>query len=111
MRDRQVPRPPAIDDLTGTATDVTGDARTDAGRRSWSPEQIAHRGPTRFPDDPPMRISHEAIYQALFVQGRDALRRELTACLRSGRALRVPRARTRADAKGFITDSVARPGT
>ena len=42
-----------------------------------------------------MRISHEAIYQALYVQGRGALRRELTACLRTGRALRVPRARTR----------------
>ena len=42
-----------------------------------------------------MRISHEAIYQALYVQGRGALRRELTACLRTGRALRMPRARTR----------------
>jgi transposase, IS30 family len=42
-----------------------------------------------------MRISHEAIYQALYVQGRGALRRELTACLRTGRALRVPRARTK----------------
>ncbi len=41
-----------------------------------------------------MRISHEAIYQALYVQGRGALRRELVACLRSGRALRFPRART-----------------
>lgn len=43
-----------------------------------------------------MRISHEAIYQALFVQGRGGLRRELTACLRTGRVLRVPRARVRA---------------
>ena len=49
-----------------------------------------------FPDDESMRISHEAIYQALYVQGRGALRRELTACLRTGRALRVPRARTAA---------------
>ncbi len=38
-----------------------------------------------------MRVSHEAIHQALYVQGRGALRRELTACLRAGRALRVPR--------------------
>src|SRR5919205_3793636 len=53
-----------------------------------------------------MRISHEAIYQALFVQGRGALRRELTACLRTGRALRVPRARVGARGKGFITDEV-----
>ncbi len=73
---------------------------------SWSPEQIAHRLQLDFPDDPSMRISHEAIYQALFVQGRGALRRELTACLRTGRALRVPRARTRARGKGFITDEV-----
>ena len=62
--------------------------------RAWSPEQIARRLPLDFPDDETMRISHEAIYQALFVQGRGALRRELTACLRTGRALRVPRART-----------------
>ncbi len=73
---------------------------------AWSPEQIAHRVQLDFPDDPSMRISHEAIYQALFVQGRGALRRELTACLRTGRALRVPRARTRARAKGFVTDEV-----
>src|SRR5213593_2188380 len=58
--------------------------------RSWSPEQIAHRLPVDFPDDPSMRLSHEAIYQSLYVQGRGALRRELTACLRTGRALRVP---------------------
>src|SRR5665213_4587792 len=45
--------------------------------------------------DATMRIFHEAIYQALYVQGRGALRRELSACLRTGRALRVPRARTR----------------
>src|SRR5919199_2565930 len=73
---------------------------------SWSPEQIAHRVHLDFPDDPSMRISHEAIYQALFVQGRGALRRELTACLRTGRALRVPRARTRGRSKGFVTDEV-----
>ena len=53
-----------------------------------------------------MRISHEAIYQALYVQGRGALRRELTACLRTGRALRVPRARTRGRGKKFVTPEV-----
>jgi IS30 family transposase len=73
---------------------------------SWSPEQIAHRLQLDFPDDPSMRISHEAIYQALYVQGRGALRRELSACLRTGRALRVPRARTHAHGKGFISDEV-----
>jgi transposase, IS30 family len=59
----------------------------------WSPEQIARRLREEFPDDERMRISHEAIYQALYVQGRGALRRELTACLRTGRALRKPRRR------------------
>ncbi len=53
-----------------------------------------------------MRISHEAIYQALYVQGRGALRRELTACLRSGRALRVPRARTRGRGKKFVRPEI-----
>ena len=53
-----------------------------------------------------MRISHETIYQALFVQGRGALKRELTACLRTGRALRVPRARTRGRGKSFVTPEV-----
>jgi IS30 family transposase len=71
--------------------------------RAWSPEQIAERLRLDFPDDPAMRISHEAIYQALYVQGRGALRRELAACLRTGRALRVPRARTRGRGKGFVT--------
>jgi IS30 family transposase len=70
---------------------------------AWSPEQIARRLPVDFPDDETMRISHEAIYQALFVQGRGALRRELTACLRSSRALRTPRARTRGRGKTFIS--------
>jgi IS30 family transposase len=69
---------------------------------SWSPQQIARRLPVDFPDDETMRISHEAIYQALFVQSRGALRRELTACLRTGRVLRVPRARTRGRGKTFI---------
>jgi transposase-like protein len=63
--------------------------------KAWSPEQICHRLRFDFPDDESMRVSHEAIYQALYVQGRGALRRELTACLRTGRALRVPRARSR----------------
>jgi IS30 family transposase len=74
--------------------------------RAWSPEQIARRLPVDFPDDATMRISHEAIYQALFVQGRGALRRELTACLRSGRALRTPRARTRRRGKTFISPEI-----
>ena len=53
-----------------------------------------------------MRISHEAIYQALYVHARGALRRELTACLRTGRALRMPRARTRRRGKTFISPEI-----
>ncbi len=74
--------------------------------RSWSPEQIANRLSVDFPHDESMRISHEAIYQALYVQGRGALRRELVACLRTGRALRVPRARTRDRGKKFVTPEI-----
>ena len=71
--------------------------------RAWSPAQIAHRLLLDFPDDLTMRVSHEAIYQALYVQGRGALRQELTACLRTGRALRVPNARARTTGKRFVT--------
>jgi IS30 family transposase len=74
--------------------------------KSWSPEQISNRLRLDFPDDESMRVSHEAIYQSLYVQGRGALRRELTACLRTGRALRVPRARTRGRGKSFVTKEI-----
>jgi IS30 family transposase len=74
--------------------------------RAWSPEQIARRLRRDFPGDETMRISHEAIYQALYVQGRGALRRELTACLRTGRALRVPRARSRGRGKSHVVPEV-----
>ena len=53
-----------------------------------------------------MRISHEAIYQSLFVEGRGALKRELVGCLRTGRALREPRARTRNKPQGHVTEDV-----
>ncbi|MGF7236407.1 MAG: IS30 family transposase [Frankia sp.] len=79
---------------------------------AWSPEQISRRLAVDFPDDPAMRISHEAIYQALYIQGRGALRRELVACLRTGRALRVPRARSGRRRDGMVTPEVrisARP--
>jgi IS30 family transposase len=74
--------------------------------KSWSPEQISNRLRLDFPDDESMRVSHEAIYQALYVQGRGALKRELVACLRTGRALRVPRARTRGRGKKFVTPEI-----
>jgi IS30 family transposase len=79
------------------------------GRRwakAWSPEQIARRLRIDFPEDKTMRISHEAIYQSLYVQGRGALRRELTACLRTGRALRAPRARVRGRGKSFVAPEI-----
>jgi len=74
--------------------------------KAWSPEQISKRLQVDFPDDGTMRISHEAVYQALFIQGRGALRRELVVCLRTGRALRVPRARTQGRGKKFVTPEV-----
>ena len=74
--------------------------------KAWSPEQIARRLPIDFPDDEDMRISHEAIYQALYVQSRGALRRDLTACLRSGRTLRTPRARARSRGKAFLSPEI-----
>jgi len=57
----------------------------------WSPEQISVMLRREFPGEPEMRVSHETIYQSIYVQGRGALRRELAACLRTGRALRKPR--------------------
>jgi IS30 family transposase len=59
----------------------------------WSPQEIARRLPLEYPGDPTMRVSHETIYQSLFVQGRGELRRELARCLRSGRTVRRPRGR------------------
>jgi IS30 family transposase len=73
---------------------------------AWSPEQISNRVKIDFPDDKSMRVSHETIYQSLYVQGRGALKRELAACLRTGRALREPRARTRRTGRSFVTEEV-----
>lgn len=103
--------------VTPCGTAVPGPATTWKGRRhgprqdrrwsiAWSPEQIARRLQVDHPDDETMRISHEAIYQALYVQGRGALRRELTACLRTGRTLRVPQARTRGRGKSFVPPEI-----
>jgi IS30 family transposase len=71
----------------------------------WSPEQISAMLKAEFPDEPEMRVSHETIYQAIYVQGRGALRRELAACLRTGRALRRPR-RKAGVRRGRIPDMV-----
>jgi len=56
-----------------------------------SPQQVARELRVEFPDNPEMQVSHETIYQSIYVQGRGALRRELAVCLRTGRALRRPR--------------------
>lgn len=114
--------------LSGAVTDAQGRPIAGpnvpwAGRRrgrrqdrrwgsAWSPEQVSGRLKIDFPDDESMRVSHETIYQSLYVQGRGALARELTACLRTGRALREPRARTKRSGRSFVTDDVkisARP--
>ena len=70
----------------------------------WSPQEISRRLRIEFPRDPMMRVSHETIYQALYVQGRGELRRELARCLRTGRAKRRPRGR--GENTGQIRDMV-----
>jgi IS30 family transposase len=72
--------------------------------RLWSPEQIAGTLRDEFPDQPEMWVSHETIYQSLYVQGRGELRRELAACLRTGRAVRKRRGRD--ERRGRIIDMV-----
>lgn len=102
---------------TPDGTAIRGPAAPWTGRRhgrrkdrrwasAWSPEQISNRLRLDYPYDESMRVSHEAIYQALYVQGRGALRRDLSACLRTGRALRVPRARTQARGKKFVSPEI-----
>ena len=73
---------------------------------AWSPEQISRRLIVDFPHDADRRVSHEAIYQALYIEGRGALKRELVACLRTGRALRKPRERARNRPQGHVTPEV-----
>ena len=73
--------------------------------RKWSPEEISARLRLEFPGRAEMRVSHETIYQSLYVQGRGALRRELAASLRTGRALRRPR-RTEGERRGKIPGMV-----
>jgi IS30 family transposase len=73
----------------------------------WSAEEISAWLARAYPDDAEMRVSHETISMSLFVQGRGALRQELHTCLRSGRALRQPKARTKSGfGQGQIVDKV-----
>jgi IS30 family transposase len=77
-------------------------------KKKWSPAEIAARLPIDFPDDEAMRASHETIYRSLYIQGKGTLRKELTACLRTGRAIRRPRKRVdgRADPDRRIPDKI-----
>jgi transposase, IS30 family len=85
-------RRPKTAKLAGNA-ELRGWVQAKLGMR-WSPEQVSAWLAAEFPDRPEMRVSHETIYQSLYVQGRGALRRELAASLRTGRALRRPRRAT-----------------
>ncbi|MGW4720974.1 IS30 family transposase [Nocardia sp. NPDC004260] len=69
----------------------------------WSPEQICHALRRRFPDRPEMHVVHETVYQALYVQGRGQLRRELAGALRSGRARRRPQRQANCRIPRFTT--------
>ena len=75
-------------------------------RAHWSPQQIAARLTYEYPDDLKMRVSHETIYKTLFIQARGALRKELTACLRTGRAQRRPHLRTEQSGAGRLRNMI-----
>jgi len=110
MLSGQIQRPEGAGMLGPVAAPFKGRNKPHRGDRrwvsGWSPEQIANRLRVDFPDDASMRISHEAIYQALYIEGRGALQRELVACLRTGRALRAPRARSKRRAWAHVTPEV-----
>ena len=112
VQDRLAGAITAIDGTSMRGPDVRWTGRRHGRRQkrrwasSWSPEQIAFRLRVDFPEEDSMRISPEAIYQALYVQGRGALRLGLGACLRTGRALRVPRARTRGRGQKFVSPEI-----
>jgi transposase, IS30 family len=74
--------------------------------KKWSPQQISASLVVDFPADLEMRVSHETIYMSLFVQSRGALRKELHACLRTGRAMRRPKGRRLPTGTGKIRDMV-----
>ncbi|MFD9036695.1 IS30 family transposase [Streptomyces sp. NPDC059567] len=74
--------------------------------RRWSPEQIANQLRRDFPDDLEMHVVHETIYQALYVQGRGVLRRELVRCLRTGRARRKPHRQATSRQKRFAAPMI-----
>jgi IS30 family transposase len=94
------PKPCKLELHPGLADRVIADLRA-----WWSPTQIARRLRDEHPNDEAMRVSHETIYKSIYVQGRGELRRELAACLRSGRAQRQPQSRI--ERRGRIPDLVS----
>ena len=102
------PKNPWTEERPWLWEEVQGLLRT----KKWSPEQIAHRFRKEHPDQPEWWVSHEAICQAVFVQAKGELRKELAACLRSGRARRRPRSRAsfgRASILGMVNISERPP--
>jgi IS30 family transposase len=93
---RERARRPKVAKLAETGNLELRDHVQERLRRNWSPAQISASLVAEFPDRLEMRVSHETIYQSLYVQSRGALRRELTRCLRTGRALRKPRRQAQA---------------
>ena len=81
-------------------------AKSSVACAHWSPQQIAARLISDYPDDLTMRVSHETIYRTLFIQARGALRKELTACLRTGRAQRRPHMRTEQTGVGRLRNMI-----
>jgi IS30 family transposase len=81
------------------------DAVNEGLEQKWSPEQISARLTEEYPGDPEMKVSHETIYQTLYLQAKGELRTELKLALRQGRARRVPRSRA-ALSRGKIPDMV-----
>jgi IS30 family transposase len=96
------PKPTWTEDRTWLWDEVQALIRT----KKWSPEQIARRLRRDHPHEPQWWVSHESIYQAVYVQAKGALRKELAACLRTGRARRRPRGRASASGQGQIVGMV-----
>jgi IS30 family transposase len=102
-RANDLARRPKVAKLAGCAR-LRSQVETWLGEELWSPVQISNQLRLDYPHDPMMRVSPETIYQSLYVQGRGALRKELAACLRTGRAIR--RNRSRIERRGTIPDKV-----
>lgn len=97
---RARPKPRLLDENT-----ALHDAVDSGLAQKWSPKQISKRLREDYPDDDTMRVSHETIYESLYLQARGELRTQLKIALRQGRTRRVGRSRTTV-ARGKIRDMV-----